>query len=90
MTAASCLLSLQRSSAAHKVNDEHDHSDNEQQMNERATKMTDEAKQPEHQQDYKYCPQHRDFLSVESYLPSREAVLLRLSKCKFSVTLWRR
>jgi len=52
-------------------------------MNEPATKMTDEAKQSEHQQDHKYCPQHKGFLSVKSYLPSREAVLLRLSKCKF-------
>jgi len=43
-TVTECLLSLQRPTAAHKINDQHDHSNNEEQMDERATKMTDEAK----------------------------------------------
>jgi len=44
---------------AYKINDEHDHSDHEQQMNECASEMADEAKQPEHEQDYDYCPKHK-------------------------------
>jgi len=48
------LLRLQWSPPADKINDEHDHSDDEQQMDEPATKMADEAEQPEHEQNYEY------------------------------------
>jgi hypothetical protein len=59
LSVKSYAVRLQWPPAADKINDEHDHSDHEQQMDQRATKMADEAKQPEHEQDYEYCPEHR-------------------------------
>jgi hypothetical protein len=74
--------SLQRSATLDQIDDQNDNRNNEQEMNESAQCVgADQSKQPEHKQDNKYCPEHR-FLSVKSYLASREVVALRLSKSK--------
>src|SRR5436190_22989321 len=90
MAASFIGASLQRPAALDQLENQHHNRNDEQDMNESAQRVgADQPKQPEHQQDHEYCPEHRGFLSVKSYLPSREAVLLRLSKSNFFVTLWR-
>src|SRR5207249_1235269 len=67
------LFRLQWSPPTDKINDEHDHSDDEQQMDERATKMADEAEEPEHEQNYEYCPEHwSSFRLSHTYLRARQ------------------
>jgi hypothetical protein len=40
------------------INDQHDDRDNEQEMNQAAANVADEAKKPEHDQDDNYSPEH--------------------------------
>jgi hypothetical protein len=46
------------SSALDQVNDQDDNGDHEQQVDESAAKMADEAEKPEHDQDDNYSPKH--------------------------------
>jgi hypothetical protein len=61
------LERLNRASTLHQVENQHDDGHDEQDMNQRATYMANEPKQPQDEQDYKYGPQH----SVDSFLISR-------------------
>jgi hypothetical protein len=50
---------LQRTPALDQVDDQNHNRNNEQEMNESAQCVgADQSKQPEHQQDNKYCPEH--------------------------------
>jgi hypothetical protein len=65
---------LEPSSALNQVDDQNDNSNNEQEMDQAAANMTDEAKKPEDDQDDNYSPEHRVFLSVRvklSYVQPR-------------------
>jgi hypothetical protein len=46
------------SSALDQVNDQDDNGDHEQEVDESAAKMADEAEKPEHDQDDNYSPKH--------------------------------
>jgi hypothetical protein len=49
---------LEPSSALNQVNNQHDDRDNEQEMDQAAANVADEAKKPEHDQDDNYSPEH--------------------------------
>jgi hypothetical protein len=49
----------QPSSALDKVNDKDDNGNYQQEVDESAAKMADEAQKPEHDQDDNYSPEHR-------------------------------
>ena len=54
------VVSLQRPAALDQIDNQHYNRNDEQDMNESAQSVgADQSKQPEHQQDYKYCPEHR-------------------------------
>src|SRR5436190_5826281 len=83
MAASFIGASLQRPAALDQLENQHHNRNDEQDMNESAQRVgADQPKQPEHQQDHEYCPEHR-FLSVESHVPSCNAVPLRLWKSNF-------
>jgi hypothetical protein len=64
--------------AGDEVNDQHDNGKHQQDVNEPTQCVrADQAKQPKHQQDYKYCPQH-NFPPLRVYLPSWQAAPVRL------------
>jgi hypothetical protein len=75
---------LQRTAALDQIDDQNHNRNNKEDMNESAHCVgADQSKQPEYEQNNKYCPEHKVFLSVKSYLASCEMVALRLSKLKF-------
>jgi hypothetical protein len=58
MPASFIAASLQWSAALDQIDNQHHKRNNEQNVNE-ITDMKREPKQPEHQQDHKYCPEHK-------------------------------
>jgi len=53
-------VSLQRAATLDQIDNQHYNRNDEQDMNESAQSVgADQSKQPEHKQDYKYCPEHR-------------------------------
>src|ERR1700758_3896214 len=52
-------LSNRGSAASDQVDDQHDHSDNEQQVNQTSGDVKTEAQKPQNQQNYEKCPKHR-------------------------------
>ncbi len=79
MPAGFIKTSLQWPPARDQLNDQHHNRDDEQDVNESAQGIgADESKEPEHQQDYKYGPEHKVLL-VKSYVASSSTSLLRLS-----------
>jgi hypothetical protein len=56
---------LECAASAEKVDDQDYNRDHEQNVNESAHGVrSDQTKQPEHQQDDKYCPKHNGFLEL--------------------------
>jgi hypothetical protein len=49
---------LNSSSSLNQVNNQHDDRNDEQEMDQTAPNVTNEAKQPEHDQDNNYSPEH--------------------------------
>ena len=49
---------LQSSSALNQINNQDDDGNYEQEMDQTAANVADEAKEPEHDQDHNYSPQH--------------------------------
>src|SRR5260370_5390930 len=69
---------LQGTPALNQIDNQHHNGEHEQDVNESAQRVgADQSKQPKHEQDHKYSPEHR-FLSVESYLcfASRTSIAL--------------
>ena len=59
------FIGLQSPPAADEVDDQNHDRDYEQNVNESAHRVrTDQTKQPEHQQNDKYCPKHNGFLEL--------------------------
>src|SRR6202040_1878134 len=59
------FIGLQSPPAADEVDDQNHDRDYEQNVNESAHRVrTDQTKQPEHQQNDKYCPKHNGFLGL--------------------------
>jgi hypothetical protein len=51
---------LQRSTALDQIDNQHYDGKDEQDMNEAAKRVgADQSKQPQHQQDHEYCPEHK-------------------------------
>jgi len=46
-------------SASDQIDDQHDYSDHQKQMDQRAANVSKETEKPENKQNYDYCPQHR-------------------------------
>jgi hypothetical protein len=81
--------SLQRTAALDQIDNQHHDRNNEQDMNESAQRIgADESKEPKHQQDHEYCPEHK-ILSVGSHVSSWDALSLRLWKTKISAQIAR-
>jgi len=53
------------STTAEQVDYQHYSRDHQQQVNQRATDMADQAQQPQNQQDHKNCPEHSALLAGE-------------------------
>jgi hypothetical protein len=68
---------LERTPAGDQVHDQDDDRDDEQQMNERATEVTDESEKPEDQQNNEDSPKHM-FSFELVYFASRALVELRV------------
>src|SRR6266851_2249402 len=69
------VISLQRPAALDQIDNQHYNRNDEQDMNESAQSVgADQSKQPQHQQDYKYCPEHTVplRLSGQKFLPTTE------------------
>jgi hypothetical protein len=59
MTAGFIWASSQRSPALDQIDNQHHDRNDEQDVNESTQRVgADQSKQPEHQQDHEYCPQH--------------------------------
>ena len=62
------------SSALHQINDHNDDGNYDQEMNETAANVTEEAEKPEHEQDNNYCPEHGvpfDLTKLAAIAPQR-------------------
>jgi hypothetical protein len=68
---------LQRPPARDQIHDQDDDGNDEQQMNERATEMTDESEQPQNQKHNKDSPKHM-FSFELVYFTSHEGARVRL------------
>ena len=83
MTAGFIWASSQRSPALDQIDNQHHDRNDEQDVNESTHRVgADQSKEPEHQQDHEYCPQHNVPFGW-SHVPSWDGVPLRLSKSKF-------
>jgi len=59
MTAGFISASSQQSAALDQIDNQHHDRNDEQDVNESTQRVgADQSKQPEHQQDHEYCPQH--------------------------------
>jgi len=75
---AGFMCSLDPAPAGDQVDDQHDDGQYKQDVNESTERIrADQAKKPGDQQDNEYCPQH-NFPPVRFYLPSCQAVRVRL------------
>jgi hypothetical protein len=83
MAASFIGASLQRPTALDQLENQHHNRNDEQDVNESAQRVgADNSKQPEHQQDHEYCPEHKIPFGY-SHVPSWDAIPLRLWKPKF-------
>jgi len=59
MAAGFIDVSLQRAAALDQIDNQHHNRNDEQDVNESTHRVgADQSKEPEHQQDHEYCPQH--------------------------------
>jgi hypothetical protein len=59
------MVGLESPSALNQINNQDNDRNYEQEMDQTAANVADEAKKPEHDQDHNYSPEHGVFLSVE-------------------------
>jgi hypothetical protein len=67
-------------SALDQVNDHDDDGNHDQEMDETAADVADEAKKPEHEQDNNYCPKHGVSFDLLNCPLLRHNVVIRSSK----------
>ena len=60
---------LESSSALNEIDDQNDDGNYEQEVDQAAANVADEAKKPENDQDYNYSPEHGYFLLVKLNFP---------------------
>jgi hypothetical protein len=92
MTAGFIWASSQRSPALDQIDNQHHDRNDEQDVNESTQRVgADQSKQPEHQQDHEYCPQHNiPFGSVTcSFVRCGSAALMESKISARLAYLWR-